>query len=67
VGERPSVLAASELALDGATAPGQAGSKRFERRAIGRAVGTGESFLLGFCGQGWVLAQPSEGRPVVGA
>ena len=27
--------------------------------------GSGESLQLGFCGQGWVLVQPSEGRPVV--
>ncbi len=27
-------------------------------------MGSGESFQLGFSGQGWVLAQPSEGRPV---
>jgi uncharacterized protein (AIM24 family) len=29
-------------------------------------LGSGESFQLGFSGQGWVLIQPSEGRPVVG-
>jgi uncharacterized protein (AIM24 family) len=29
-------------------------------------LGSGESFQLGFSGQGWVLVQPSEGRPVVG-
>ncbi len=28
-------------------------------------MGSGESFQLGFAGQGWVLVQPSEGRPVV--
>jgi len=28
-------------------------------------LGSGESFQLGFSGQGWVLIQPSEGRPVV--
>ena len=28
-------------------------------------MGSGESFQLGFSGQGWVLVQPSEGRPVV--
>jgi uncharacterized protein (AIM24 family) len=27
-------------------------------------MGSGESFQLGFSGQGWVLVQPSEGRPV---
>lgn len=26
-------------------------------------LGSGESFQLGFSGQGWVLIQPSEGRP----
>jgi uncharacterized protein (AIM24 family) len=26
-------------------------------------MGSGESFQLGFSGQGWVLVQPSEGRP----
>jgi uncharacterized protein (AIM24 family) len=30
-------------------------------------LGSGESFQLGFTGKGWVLIQPSEGRPVVGA
>lgn len=30
-------------------------------------LGSGESFQLGFAGQGWVLVQPSEGRPVAGA
>ncbi|CAN5477378.1 hypothetical protein BH20ACT18_BH20ACT18_10920 [soil metagenome] len=30
-------------------------------------MGSGESFQLGFSGQGWVLVQPSEGRPVVQA
>jgi uncharacterized protein (AIM24 family) len=30
-------------------------------------LGSGESFQLGFSGKGWVLVQPSEGRPVVGA
>jgi uncharacterized protein (AIM24 family) len=30
-------------------------------------LGSGESFQLGFSGRGWVLVQPSEGRPVVGA
>ena len=30
-------------------------------------LGSGESFQLGFSGQGWVLVQPSEGRPVVQA
>jgi uncharacterized protein (AIM24 family) len=30
-------------------------------------MGSGESFQLGFSGQGWVLVQPSEGRPVTGA
>jgi uncharacterized protein (AIM24 family) len=29
-------------------------------------LGSGESFQLGFSGQGWVLVQPSEGRPVAG-
>jgi uncharacterized protein (AIM24 family) len=29
-------------------------------------LGSGESFQLGFAGTGWVLVQPSEGRPVVG-
>jgi uncharacterized protein (AIM24 family) len=29
-------------------------------------MGSGESFQLGFSGQGWVLVQPSEGRPVQG-
>lgn len=28
-------------------------------------LGSGESLQLGFSGQGWVLIQPSEGRPVV--
>jgi uncharacterized protein (AIM24 family) len=28
-------------------------------------LGSGESVQLGFSGQGWVLIQPSEGRPVV--
>jgi uncharacterized protein (AIM24 family) len=28
-------------------------------------LGSGESFQLGFSGQGWVLIQPSEGRPIV--
>jgi uncharacterized protein (AIM24 family) len=28
-------------------------------------MGSGESFQLAFSGQGWVLIQPSEGRPVV--
>jgi uncharacterized protein (AIM24 family) len=28
-------------------------------------MGSGESLQLGFSGQGWVLVQPSEGRPVV--
>jgi len=28
-------------------------------------MGSGESSQLGFSGQGWVLVQPSEGRPVV--
>ena len=27
-------------------------------------MGSGESFQLGFSGQGWVLVQPSEGRPL---
>lgn len=27
-------------------------------------LGSGESFQLGFLGKGWVLIQPSEGRPV---
>ena len=27
-------------------------------------MGSGESFQLGFAGQGWVLVQPSEGRPL---
>jgi uncharacterized protein (AIM24 family) len=27
-------------------------------------MGSGESFQLGFTGQGWVLVQPSEGRPI---
>jgi uncharacterized protein (AIM24 family) len=30
-------------------------------------LGSGESFQLGFSGQGWVLVQPSEGRAVVQA
>jgi uncharacterized protein (AIM24 family) len=30
-------------------------------------LGSGESFQLGFRGTGWVLIQPSEGRPVMGA
>jgi uncharacterized protein (AIM24 family) len=30
-------------------------------------LGSGESLQLGFSGRGWVLVQPSEGRPVVGA
>jgi uncharacterized protein (AIM24 family) len=30
-------------------------------------LGSGESFQLGFSGNGWALIQPSEGRPVVGA
>jgi uncharacterized protein (AIM24 family) len=30
-------------------------------------LGSGESFQLGFSGQGWVLVQPSEGRPGVRA
>ena len=30
-------------------------------------LGSGESFQLGFRGTGWVLIQPSEGRPIVGA
>jgi uncharacterized protein (AIM24 family) len=29
-------------------------------------MGSGESFQLGFSGKGWVLVQPSEGRPVQG-
>ena len=29
-------------------------------------MGSGESFQIGFVGQGWVLIQPSEGRRVVG-
>jgi uncharacterized protein (AIM24 family) len=28
-------------------------------------LGSGESFQLGFSGKGWVLIQPSEGRPAV--
>jgi len=28
-------------------------------------LGSGETFQLGFSGQGWVLVQPSEGRPIV--
>ena len=28
-------------------------------------LGSGESLQLGFAGRGWVLVQPSEGRPVV--
>ena len=28
-------------------------------------LGSGESIQIGFTGQGWVLVQPSEGRPVV--
>src|ERR687893_587496 len=28
-------------------------------------MGSGESLQIGFSGQGWVLVQPSEGRPVV--
>ena len=28
-------------------------------------MGSGESFQIGFVGQGWVLIQPSEGRPVM--
>jgi uncharacterized protein (AIM24 family) len=30
-------------------------------------MGSGESFQLGFSGQGWVLVQPSEGRPTTSA
>jgi uncharacterized protein (AIM24 family) len=30
-------------------------------------MGSGESFQLGFSGDGWVLVQPSEGRPVTSA
>ena len=30
-------------------------------------LGSGESFQLGLSGQGWVLVQPSEGRPVMRA
>jgi uncharacterized protein (AIM24 family) len=30
-------------------------------------LGSGESFQLGLSGQGWVLIQPSEGRPIVAA
>ncbi len=30
-------------------------------------MGSGESFQLGFSGQGWVLVQPSEGRPLTSA
>jgi uncharacterized protein (AIM24 family) len=30
-------------------------------------LGSGESFQLGFSGKGWVLVQPSEGRPVARA
>ncbi len=30
-------------------------------------LGSGESFQLGFSGRGWVLIQPSEGRPVARA
>jgi uncharacterized protein (AIM24 family) len=30
-------------------------------------MGSGESFQLGLSGQGWVLVQPSEGRPVQGS
>jgi uncharacterized protein (AIM24 family) len=30
-------------------------------------LGSGESFQLGFSGKGWVLIQPSEGRPVARA
>jgi len=30
-------------------------------------LGSGESVQLGFGGEGWVLVQPSEGRPVPGA
>jgi uncharacterized protein (AIM24 family) len=30
-------------------------------------MGSGESFQLGFSGHGWVLVQPSEGRPVTSA
>ena len=30
-------------------------------------MGSGESFQLGLSGQGWVLIQPSEGRPIVAA
>jgi uncharacterized protein (AIM24 family) len=29
-------------------------------------LGSGESFQLGFSGKGWVLVQPSEGRPIAG-
>ena len=28
-------------------------------------LGSGESFQLGFSGKGWVLVQPSEGRPAM--
>ena len=31
---------------------------------LGFGMGSGESFQLGFGGQGWVLIQPSEGQPV---
>jgi uncharacterized protein (AIM24 family) len=30
-------------------------------------LGSGESFQLGFSGEGWVLVQPSEGRPAMRA
>ncbi len=30
-------------------------------------MGSGESIQIGFEGQGWVLVQPSEGRPVIAA
>jgi uncharacterized protein (AIM24 family) len=30
-------------------------------------LGSGESIQIGFSGDGWVLVQPSEGRPVVAA
>lgn len=30
-------------------------------------LGSGESVQLGFSGEGWVLVQPSEGRPIPGA
>ena len=35
------------------------------KNLVGR--GSGETIQLAFAGRGWVLVQPSEGQPVVGA